>query len=146
MSQICPVCNNEAADNAATCPSCGFKLAGSTQRFQPVALEDETFPAPAQAHQHAEFKVVRGPQTGVTIELKEGSLTIGRNPQCDIFLNDMTVSRKHATVEVMADGCVIEDTNSYNGVWVNDEPVERRRLQDRDLIQIGTFCLLYQER
>ena len=72
-------------------------------------------------------------------------VTIGRSPQCAIFLNDMTVSRMHATIEP-EDGCyVIRDANSFNGVWVNNENVEARTLRPGDFIQIGTFCLQYEE-
>ncbi len=65
--------------------------------------------------------------------------------ECTIFLNDMTVSRMHATIEP-EDGCyVIRDANSFNGVWVNNENVEARTLRPGDFIQIGTFCLQYEE-
>jgi len=146
MTEICPVCNNQLADGVAVCPSCGFKLIGSTEKFDPVT--DGT-PVPEIAHsgeRRAELRIVRGPQTGVIIELHDGLLTVGRDPQCDIFLNDMTVSRKHATIESDERGCVICDTNSYNGVWVNDKAVETCLLQSGDLVQIGAFCLAYRER
>ena len=69
----------------------------------------------------------------------------GRSPQCDLFLNDMTVSREHASVEPADGGYVIRDANSFNGVWVNNESVETRRLVSGDVIQIGAFCLVYKE-
>ena len=80
------------------------------------------------------------------IELKKGDLSVGRDPQCDIFLNDMTVSREHAIIEVRNDACIIKDLNSYNGVWVNDRMVETCALKSGDLLQIGAFCLLFRER
>ena len=89
---------------------------------------------------------MRGPQTGVELELKEGILTIGRDPSCDLFLNDTTVSRLHARIEVGGKGVVITDQNSFNGVWVNNKSVASRVLADGDIVQIGVFCLLYQER
>ncbi len=98
---------------------------------------------PAQAA--AALHVVRGPQTGVTYQLGDQALTIGRSPQCDLFLNDMTVSREHASVEPADGGYVIRDANSFNGVWVNNESVETRRLVSGDVIQIGAFCLVYKE-
>ena len=62
-----------------------------------------------------------------------------------IFLNDMTVSRMHATIE-QENGCyVIRDANSFNGVWVNNDSVEARALRPGDFIQIGTFCMQYEE-
>ena len=73
-------------------------------------------------------------------------MSVGRDPRCDVFLNDMTVSRLHAEIEVKPDGCVLRDNNSFNGVWVNDRTVETCLLKPGDLIQIGAFCLMYRER
>ena len=145
MSENCPVCGNPVNPGDALCPSCGFKLLGSTQRFAPVTLGDEAIAAPVKGPGRAALRVVRGPQTGVTYQLGDQALTIGRSPQCDLFLNDMTVSREHASVEPADGGYVIRDANSFNGVWVNNESVETRRLVSGDVIQIGAFCLVYKE-
>lgn len=145
MSETCPVCNNPLEEGAAACPSCGFKLLGSTQRFKPVALAEEAIPAPEKPHEAASLRVIRGPQTEMVFAIGDAPLIVGRSPQCDVFLNDMTVSREHATVEPGASGVVIRDANSFNGVWVNNENVDARVLKAGDVVQIGAFCLLYQE-
>lgn len=145
MNTVCPVCNSPLDPQASACPACGFKLLGSTQRFAPVSLADEALPIAAPPQAAAVLHVVRGPQTGVTYQLEDQPLTIGRSPQCDLFLNDMTVSREHASVEPADGGYVIRDANSFNGVWVNNESVETRRLVSGDVIQIGAFCLVYKE-
>ena len=143
---MCPVCNNPIDSQAPVCPHCGFKLLGSTQRFEPVSFGDDALPVAAAPQAAAALHVVRGPQTGVTYQLGDQALTIGRSPQCDLFLNDMTVSREHASVEPADGGYVIRDANSFNGVWVNNDSVDApRKLVDGDVIQIGAFCLLYQE-
>ena len=86
------------------------------------------------------------PQVGITFDLGAEELTVGRSPHCSIFLNDMTVSRMHATIEPEAGCYVIRDANSFNGVWVNNDSVDApRKLCNGDVIQIGAFCLLYQE-
>ena len=121
---MCPVCNNPIDSQAPVCPHCGFKLLGSTQRFEPVSFGDDALPVAAAPQAAAALHVVRGPQTGVTYQLGDQALTIGRSPQCDLFLNDMTVSREHASVEPADGGYVIRDANSFNGVWVNNESVE----------------------
>ena len=90
---MCPVCNNPIDSQAPVCPHCGFKLLGSTQRFEPVSFGDDALPVAAAPQAAAALHVVRGPQTGVTYQLGDQALTIGRSPQCDLFLNDMTVSR-----------------------------------------------------
>ena len=141
----CPVCSNPIDPQAAACPQCGFKLLGSTQRFEPVSLGDDTLPVAAAPQAAAALHVVRGPQTGPTYQLDDQTLSIGRSPQCDLFLNDMTVSREHATVEPVDGGYIIRDANSFNGVWVNNDSVEERRLVSGDVVQIGAFCLVYKE-
>ena len=145
MTPTCPVCASPVDPGAAACPSCGFKLLGTTQRFEPVSLADESLPVATPAQTAAALHVVRGPSTGVTFHLGDQPLTIGRSPQCDVFLNDMTVSRSHATVEPSEGGYVIRDANSFNGVWVNNASVEAHRLSSGDVIQIGAFCLVYKE-
>lgn len=141
----CPVCNSTIDDDASACPYCGFKLLGATQRFEPIALDDEARPPEPPARLEAELRVVRGPQTGVAFKLSNRALSVGRSPQCDIFLNDMTVSRRHAVIEPVEGGFAIKDENSFNGVWVDNENVERRTLADGDVIQIGAFCLVYKQ-
>lgn len=145
MSQTCPICTNAIPDGQAVCEKCGYRLAGSTQSFKPVKLTDGVDSGKVSAHRY-DLRVVRGPQTGIDIDLREGSLSVGRDPQCDVFLNDMTVSRTHATIEVNGGGCVIRDENSFNGVWVNDRAVEACALKPGDVVQIGAFCLIYRER
>lgn len=145
MSERCPVCNNELDEGVSACPYCGFKLLGSTQRFTPVAIGGEAFAPAEKSVQEAVLRVVRGPQTGVAFRLGNTALSVGRSPQCDVFLNDMTVSREHAVIEPKEGGYVIRDVNSFNGVWVNNENVDVRKLVANDIIQIGAFCLLYQE-
>lgn len=145
MTQKCPICNNEFADGVAVCESCGYRLTGSTQSFTPVKMTLDANETGSPARRF-DLRVVRGPQTGIDIDLREGALSVGRDPQCDVFLNDMTVSRVHATIEVDEKGCVIRDENSFNGVWVNDRAIEACSLRPGDVIQIGAFCLIYRER
>ena len=145
MANQCPICNNPLQENERTCKVCGYHVLDSTQSFEPVKMDGrpvEEAPA-AGKDDHFALKIVRGPQTGVEFELHEGALTIGRDPRCDIFLNDMTVSREHATLEVGQDGCVLRDNNSFNGIWVNDRSTETCLLKAGDIVQIGAFCLLY---
>ena len=145
MANQCPICGFEVPENVRTCPSCGFHAAGATESFAPVKVGSEDIGANEQPEptKRYDLKVVRGPQTGVDISLHEGTLSMGRDPRCDVFLNDMTVSRVHAEVEVGNNGCILRDMNSFNGVWVNDRLVETCLLKSGDIIQIGAFCLLY---
>jgi len=147
MSAICPVCNNELEDGVSACSYCGFRIVGATQSFKPVKLEADASASVRPLTQQRVLRVVRGPQTGAEIVLSDaGEMVMGRDPHCDIFLNDMTVSRKHATLEISEKGCVIRDANSFNGVWVNDQMVDACLLRCDDVIQLGAFCLVYKER
>ena len=150
MSTHCPICSNVLPDDAQACPFCGFRILGSTQSFQPVKIDASngiaTAPPQPKQKQKRQLSVIRGPQTGVEITLKDGKLTIGRDPECDIFLNDMTVSRSHAVLEIGNSGCIIRDMNSFNGIWVNDRMVDTCLLKSGDVLQIGAFCLVYKER
>ncbi len=149
MTSQCPICNGELAQDVKTCPTCGYHVLDSTLSFKPVKIgggEPDHKIEDVPVDQRYDLRVVRGPQTGVDIALHEGTLTIGRDPRCDLFLNDMTVSRVHASIEVGPNGCILRDDNSYNGVWVNDRSVEMCLLKSGDMIQIGAFCLVYRQR
>lgn len=147
MAEVCPVCQSPVGPHDASCAQCGFKLLGATQKFEPLALDERDRAAGDQKASACVLRVVRGPQAGAAYQLdpEGGELSIGRSPQCSIFLNDMTVSRMHATIR-REEGCyVIADENSFNGVWVNNRNVEAKALASGDFIQIGTFCLVFEE-
>ena len=146
MSRTCPICNSIANDAAPSCPACGFKFNGSTESFAPLQLTGANRPVQSAAPRKPGcLKVVRGPRTGAVIDLYDGELSIGRDPRCDVFLNDMTVSRNHATLTVKGASATIRDNNSFNGVWVNNSSVDVATLTVGDKIQIGEFCLHYCE-
>ena len=83
--------------------------------------------------------VERGPKTGMTYLLHPGTTTVGRHPESDIFLNDVTVSRHHCRFIVTDDSLVIEDSGSTNGTYVNDQRVDRAELGAADEIIVGRF-------
>lgn len=109
-------------------------------------VTDESIDEPAAPNTPAKretvLTVIRGPQTGVAFVLEPRTLVVGRDPKCDVFLNDMTVSRDHARIEPEGTAFKIIDDDSYNGVWINNENVNSALLHDGDFIQIGAFGLL----
>lgn len=146
MSEVCPVCQTAIEPGVTACPVCGFKLLGNTVEFKPVRLDAEEESKKHDEQLEGFLKVVRGPRSGVEYRLAADSIDVGRNPQCTIFLNDMTVSRRHATIN-RVDGCfIINDENSFNGVWVNNQNVTSKVLEPGDYIQIGAFCFKYDEK
>ena len=143
MSKICPVCGLPIPQDSASCPSCGFKLPDRTQSFAPINLEAAGNTAPRALLADASLDVVRGEQVGKQFHLAGRKVEVGRSPQCEIFLNDMTVSRNHAFITYDASGYTIHDNDSYNGVWVNNANVRDAVLKDGDIIQISSFCLMF---
>ena len=145
MTEKCPICNGDLAESTSVCPACGYRLPGSTVEFKPISMSGDAGAKTDEQERFGELRIVRGPQTGIDISIRKGKLTMGRDPQCDIFLNDMTVSRHHAVIDTDEKGSIISDTNSFNGVWVNDTLCDRCLLKTGDVIQIGAFCLVYRE-
>lgn len=86
--------------------------------------------------------VGRGPRTGMTYLLAEGATTVGRHPESDIFLNDVTVSREHCRFVVTPDSLTVEDDGSTNGTYVNDARVDQATLVAGDEVIIGRFHFL----
>lgn len=83
--------------------------------------------------------VERGPRAGLTFLLSKDNVTVGRHPESDIFLNDVTVSRHHCRFVVHDSKLVVEDSGSTNGTYVNDERVDRSELVPGDEVLIGRF-------
>lgn len=161
MSYQCPICDNLVDEAMPQCPYCGFKFVGSTQKFNPLDCFDSqndacaldqpvrsslSIPSVEQPVVQASMEVIRGPQTGVRFRISDKPLKIGRDPNSDIFLNDMTVSREHALIAPVGNCFQISDLNSFNGVWVDNKSVSKHLLAEGDIVQIGSFCLLFHER
>ncbi len=75
------------------------------------------------------------------VELQGTFAVLGRDPSCDLVLNDVKCSRRHAVIEAGPDGLSIRDTESANGIFVNGQKVERAKLQERDLVRLGEIVL-----
>jgi FHA domain/zinc-ribbon domain len=145
--QECGFQNPEAANYCARCGALLVKDEGggeATQTFTPDQRED----APADALEDAGVKgpalVVRsgGGRAGEMFTL-DGETTIGRSPDCGIFLDDVTVSRKHAILRERDGAFFIEDQGSLNGTFVNRKRVESAQLDDGDELQIGKYRLTF---
>ena len=85
----------------------------------------------------------RGPQKGARFLVTSEGATIGRGTESAIFLDDVTVSRKHASITKTGDGFTFKDSGSLNGSYVNNESVSEKILSSGDEIQIGKFHLLF---
>ena len=88
--------------------------------------------------------VQRGPSAGARFLLDTDMVTVGRHPDSDIFLDDITVSRRHATFTRIASGHIVADLGSLNGTYVNRDRIEGDiTLAGGDEVQIGKYRLIY---
>ena len=87
--------------------------------------------------------VKRGPNAGSRFLLDQPVTTSGRHPDSDIFLDDVTVSRRHAEFRMEGDKFEVVDVGSLNGTYVNREPVDSASLSNGDEVQIGKFRLVF---
>jgi len=87
--------------------------------------------------------VRRGPNAGSRFLLDDDRTTAGRRPDSDIFLDDVTVSRKHAEFVRSGNGFLVRDVGSLNGTYVNRDRIDEAQLRAGDEVQIGKFRLVY---
>ena len=87
--------------------------------------------------------VLRGPNAGARFLLDADEVSTGRHPSADIFLDDVTVSRKHATFRREGGVFMVRDVGSLNGTYVNRERIDGAALKTRDEVQIGKFRLVF---
>lgn len=144
----CPKCGAENDMQAKVCDQCGSGLAVSSDETTTVLTpvpeaEEELTEIEPEAHGKRVLVVKKGPNPGVRFPLEQEKIVLGRDPQSDIFLNDITVSRKHAEIKITASEVMVTDLGSLNGTYVNDSRVEKVSLQNGDVLQIGKFKLVY---
>ncbi len=142
----CPVCSTPLGDPPpAECPECHIRLEGPTESFSPVGapVDGEADVLVEEVTEGPALVVRKGPELGEKFFIDRPVLTIGRDPESDIFLNDVTVSRKHATLEMVGDVVSIEDAESLNGTYVNGVRIDKAPLADGDVVQVGTFQMLF---
>jgi pSer/pThr/pTyr-binding forkhead associated (FHA) protein len=145
----CPECGFQNPEAANYCSKCGALLVKddgveTTMTYVPDEGEDETTTLEEMGVKGPAL-VVRsgGGRTGETFALEGERTLIGRSPDCEIFLDDVTVSRKHAVVHRREDGFAIEDLGSLNGTFLNKRRIESGELADDDEVQIGKYRLTF---
>jgi FHA domain-containing protein/zinc ribbon protein len=156
MAQHCPECGFLNDDSANFCQKCGASLArseaptsepatatyriGETGELIPVELDDVVSQGPAL--------VIRsgGGRVGESFPLTQERMTIGRRPDADVFLDDVTVSRDHALLVRRGDDWYLDDCGSLNGTYVNRSRIESHRLEDGDELQVGKYKLSFLSR
>ena len=155
MAQHCPECGFSNADGANYCQRCGAFLAtpeptpgvttatyrmGETGELEEVSLDDVVT--------RGATLVIRagGGRAGESFTLHGDRSSVGRRPDSDIFLDDVTVSRDHAIIVARGDEHYLDDCGSLNGTYVNRKRIESHRLSDGDELQIGKYKLAFLRR
>lgn len=149
-------CNNCGHENPAEsnfCSSCGAVLAqeqpgtDTTMTFAAIkdAEPEEEFAVPLEELEEGKalLLVRKGPEAGSKFSWDNEVVVAGREPDSDIFLGDVTVSRKHAEIRLEGSKFRIVDSGSLNGTFVNSKRVESAELSNGDEIQIGKFKLIF---
>jgi pSer/pThr/pTyr-binding forkhead associated (FHA) protein len=145
----CTRCGHPNKDEARFCSNCGAPLhEDTTLGLSPVEVEGEgaeEFPFPEDRLEpgQALLLVKHGPNAGSTFLLDAEVTRAGRSPDSDVFLDDVTVSRRHAEIRRQQDGWYVHDLGSLNGTYVNRERVEMTKLASGDELQIGRFKLVF---
>ncbi|HEX6420250.1 MAG TPA: FHA domain-containing protein [Acidimicrobiales bacterium] len=148
---FCNQCGHGNPPGSNFCSSCGAPLA--RPREDPTTV---TFiPEPGETYDELTVDVgempdgvgilvvKRGPNVGSRFALEKDVVHAGRHPESDIFLDDVTVSRRHAEIVRIENQYHVRDAGSLNGTYLNRERVESAPLHDGDELQIGTFKLVF---
>jgi len=151
---FCNQCGHRNPAGANFCSSCGAVLEPASNEdttlvFTPVSgagepVEEEvSVQIPALVEGMGMLVVKRGPNAGSRFVLDQETTHVGRHPESDIFLDDITVSRRHAEIVRQGDGYAVRDVGSLNGTYLNRERIEDASLDNGDEVQIGKFKLVF---
>lgn len=156
---FCTQCGHENAEGSRFCSQCGTPMHrderpveqtatislvpdGESDRGEEIKPQDQAA-VDALPPSCALLIVRRGPSAGSRFLLDRDVITAGRHPDSDIFLDDVTVSRRHAEFRRVPQGYVVRDVGSLNGTYVNRDRIDEVLLAGGDEVQIGKFRLVY---
>ncbi len=154
MGVFCTNCGHRNPGSANFCASCGGPLEHVTGEETTVTISpldatgdvgDDEFSVTLDlvAEGAGVLVVKRGPNAGARYLLDKELVLAGRHPASDIFLDDITVSRRHAEFLRTETSYRVRDTGSLNGTYLNRERVEQAELRDGDELQIGKYRLVF---
>jgi pSer/pThr/pTyr-binding forkhead associated (FHA) protein len=166
---FCTACGKQNPDDARFCSQCGTRLAtaapedpatpapdsGESTATISIGPGDKAETSDRQLNAvdaaavdalpagHALLVVQRGPGSGSRFLLDADVVNAGRHPDSEIFLDDVTVSRRHAEFHRSGDTFTVSDVGSLNGTYVNRDRIDRVQLTDGDEVQIGKYSLVF---
>ncbi len=163
----CTNCGKQNPDDARFCSQCGTRLVSQGAEQEEKAVESTatiSFTGPGTATSeaderdlrpadsaavdalpagHALLVVQRGPSAGARFLLDTDTVTAGRHPESEIFLDDVTVSRRHVEFRRTGLTYTVSDVGSLNGTYVNRDRIDEVILADGDEVQIGKYRLVF---
>ncbi|GCD88973.1 FHA domain-containing protein [Nocardioides sp. LS1] len=169
---FCTACGKQNPDDARFCAQCGTRLVSADTPATPAPPSadnagestatisisvgaDKTETSDRQLNAvdaaavdalpvgHALLVVQRGPGSGSRFLLDADQVNAGRHPDSEIFLDDVTVSRRHAEFNRSGDTFTVSDVGSLNGTYVNRDRIDKVLLKDGDEVQIGKYRLVF---
>ena len=153
MSYVfCNQCGHRNPPSSSFCSSCGAVLDMHDERTVVIAQVDalQDLPGPSDnasirlgdVQGHGVLVIRSGDLTGSRFTLSKDVTLIGRHPESDILLDDITVSRRHAEVIKTASALIVRDLGSLNGTYVNQTRVDEFALKHGDELQVGKFRMV----
>ncbi len=144
----CPLCGFNNLADARFCSGCGSHLISAqhdaTQVLRAVEPDASEHEDPQPPH-GPELVVVSGHRAGLSWRVHGWRVTVGRHPESHVFLDDITVSRRHVELRATPTGYELTDVGSLNGTYLNDERIdEPKMLHNGDRVRVGKFLLQYQ--
>lgn len=150
----CPDCGHTNEPESRFCASCGAVLSepsadDTTIIYAPFEVEvekkDETVTLGLDELREDVpiLLMLNGPGKGEKFRIEDAGILIGRHPEADVFLSDITVSREHAVIERDGNGFVLTDKGSLNGTYLNRVEIDKSTLNDLDELQIGKFKMIF---
>ncbi len=149
---FCNQCGHQNPPESRFCSACGNSFVPDavedvTTTLAPVVVEqsedDVAVAVEADPRGAGVLVVKRGPNAGTKLVLDGGLVRAGRSPDSELFLDDITVSRRHAEFVPTSGSYQLRDTGSLNGTYLNRERIESAPLANGDEIQIGKFKLVF---
>ena len=152
MALHCTECGFLNAEGANYCQRCGTLLERAQQAGEPVTATYKIDETGELVPVELEEVTARGPalviragggRVGESFAVDRERTSIGRRPDAEVFLDDVTVSRDHAVLVRRSGSWFLDDSGSLNGTYVNRRRIDSHRLEDGDELQIGKYKLTY---
>ena len=156
MARHCPECGFSVGEGANYCPRCGAYLGAEAGDEKPDDVSTATYVIDEATGElrpvdvgdvaaESGALVIRsgGGRTGQSFPMRGERMQIGRSPDAEVFLDDVTVSRDHAVLVRRSGAWFLDDSGSLNGTYVNRRRIDSHRLEDGDELQVGKYKLTY---